>query len=96
MGQNVIIFWLFEGPWGPFNDQTGPILLPSYPSTHIYICTCKIRKKSDKNFLNSNPKYEKKKKKMGGPGGPYVETKVTKFSGQYDLITDIRYNKGNK
>ena len=22
---------------GPFNDQTGPILFPSYPSTHIYV-----------------------------------------------------------
>ena len=25
------------GPWGPFNDQTGHILFPSYPSTHIYV-----------------------------------------------------------
>ena len=30
-------FWLFEGPWGPFNDQTGLILFASYPSTHIYV-----------------------------------------------------------
>ena len=35
--QKCIFFWLFEGPWGPFNDQTGPILFPSYPSTHIYV-----------------------------------------------------------
>ena len=26
-----------RGPGGPFTDQTGPIVFPSYPSTYIYI-----------------------------------------------------------
>ena len=38
MGQNVnkmyIYFW---DPEWVFNDQTGPILLSSYPPTHIYV-----------------------------------------------------------
>ena len=28
-------FWLFGGPGWPINNQTGPILLPSYPLTYI-------------------------------------------------------------
>ena len=32
------IFWgYFGGPERVFNDQTGPILLSSYPLTHIYV-----------------------------------------------------------
>ena len=32
------IFWGYlGGPEGVFNDQTGPILLSSYPLTHIYV-----------------------------------------------------------
>ena len=27
----------FGSPEGVFNDQTGPILLSSYPLTHIYV-----------------------------------------------------------
>ena len=40
MDQNVgffTYFWPFEGPGVVFNDQTGPILLSSYPLTHIYV-----------------------------------------------------------
>ena len=40
MGQNVkkIKNWgYFGGPEGVFNDQTKPILLSSYPLTHIYV-----------------------------------------------------------
>ena len=40
MGQNVKknLFWgYFGGPEGVFNDQTGHILLSSYPLTHIYV-----------------------------------------------------------
>ena len=33
-GPKPFYLWLFEGP---FNDQTGPILLSSYPLTHIYV-----------------------------------------------------------
>ena len=28
-------------------------------SSHPYLCTCEIRKQSDKTFLSLNPKYEK-------------------------------------
>ena len=31
------IFGYLGGPEGVFNDQTGPILLSSYPLTHIYV-----------------------------------------------------------
>ena len=40
MGQNVkkiYILGVFWGPEGFFNDQTKPILLSSYPLTHIYV-----------------------------------------------------------
>ena len=40
MGQNVkkmYILGVFWGPEGVFNDQTKPILLSSYPLTHIYV-----------------------------------------------------------
>ena len=62
MSQNVKQIYIL-GYWGSiqgvFNDQTGPILLSSYPLTHIYIvCTCQIRKQSDKKFLSLNPKYD--------------------------------------
>ena len=64
MGQNVkklYIFGYLSGPGGGFNDQTGPILLSSYPPAHIYVHVKQgsIRT-SEKNFLSSNPIYEKK------------------------------------
>ena len=34
------------------NNQTGPILLPSYPLTYINLHTYKIWKQSDKDFLS--------------------------------------------
>ena len=40
MSQNVkkmYILGYLGGPEGVFNDQTGPILLSSYPLTHIYV-----------------------------------------------------------
>ena len=40
MGQNVkqmYILGYLGGPEGVFNDRTGPILLSSYPLTHIYV-----------------------------------------------------------
>ena len=55
-------------------------------SSHSYLCACKIRKQSDKNFLSSYPKYENKNHCFifGGPRhvDPYVKPKVTKFAGQ--------------
>ena len=39
MSQNVKKYILGDlgGPEGVFNDQTGPILLSSYPLTHIHV-----------------------------------------------------------
>ena len=39
------------GPGWPINNQTGPILLPSYPLTYINL-HIKIWKQSDKDFLS--------------------------------------------
>ena len=71
------IFWgYFGGPEGVFNDQTRPILLSSYPLTHI--CTYEIGKQSDKKFLSLTPKYEKiiLFSYLGGPGGALRQTQV--------------------
>ena len=35
--ENINIFGYLGGPEGVFNGQTGPILLSSYPITHIYV-----------------------------------------------------------
>ena len=35
MNKNVHLL-PFRGPWGTFNDHTGPILLSRYPRTHSY------------------------------------------------------------
>ena len=40
MSQNVKQIYILGhlgGPEGVFNDRTGPILLSSYPLTHIYV-----------------------------------------------------------
>ena len=40
MSQNVKTIYILGnlgGPEGVFNDQTGPILLSSYPLTHIHV-----------------------------------------------------------
>ena len=61
MSQNVKINYILGylgGPEGVFNGQTGPILLSSYPLTHIHVHV--IRKQSDTIFLSLNPKYENK------------------------------------
>ena len=78
-------FWLLEGPWGPFNDQTGTILFPSYPSTHIYVHveTLYVQiQKYEQNiilFILGGP---------GGGGGAYVKPKVTVFFlWKYDIMT---------
>ena len=66
MDKNVKKIIYFGGPEGVFNDHTGPILLSSYTLTHL--CTCEIRKQSDKKLLSLNPKYEINHI-WGGPGG---------------------------
>ena len=35
--KNIYILGYLGVPEGVFNDQTGPILLSSYPLTHIYV-----------------------------------------------------------
>ena len=37
MLKKIYILGYLGGPEGVFNDQTGPILLSSYPLTHIYV-----------------------------------------------------------
>ena len=37
MWQKNIFLGYFGGPEGVFNDQIKPILLSSYPLTHIYV-----------------------------------------------------------
>ena len=57
-----------------FNYRTA--YLPFQLSSHPYLCTCKIKKQSNKKFFNLNPKYEEKTLFFifGGPGGgDYVE-----------------------
>ena len=76
MGQNVtgnliFFFLLFEGPWGPSMIRLCLSCFPANPPPPPpYLCTCEIRKQSDKNFLSSNPKYEKNIIYLRGPGWP--------------------------
>ena len=63
---------------GFINTSNGTILQYTgcQLSSHPYLCTCGIRKQSDKNFLSLNPKYEKiiLYSYLGGVlGEPYVE-----------------------
>ena len=37
MWKKCLFFLVIWGALGAFNDQTGPILLSSYPSTHINV-----------------------------------------------------------
>ena len=70
------IFWgYFGGPEGVFNDQTN---LSCFPAILSYLCTCEIRKQSDKTFLSLNPKYEKIIKNFifGGSWGALRRTQV--------------------
>ena len=68
MSQNVKYVHMLGylgGPEGVFNDITGAYLAFQL-SSQPYLCTCQIRKQSDKNFLSLNPKYENKY--MSNPG----------------------------
>ena len=84
MSQNVkknVYFGLFRGPWGGLQWSDWSYLAFQL-SSHPYLCTCQIRKESDKKFL----RYEKFKPKiwkkytffsyLGGPGGPLRQTQV--------------------
>ena len=88
--QNVqinVYFGLFRGPLGGLQWSDWPYLAFQL-SSHPYPCTCQIRKQSEKKFLSLNPKYEKIYGLFfifGGLGGPYIEPRWTKFSGQQAL-----------
>ena len=61
MGQNVnkiYILGLFWGPWEGLQLSEWAYLAFQL-SSHPYLCTCEIRKQSDKKFLSLNPKYDK-------------------------------------
>ena len=61
MGQNVKkknILGLFWGPWEGLQWSDWAYLAFQL-SSHPYLCTCEIRKQSDKKFLSLNQKYEK-------------------------------------
>ena len=86
MGQNVkkmyTIFDYLRGPGGPSMIRLDPSA--SQLSFHPYLCTCKIRKQSDRNFLSSNPKYEKNICFLylgGGGGGLMLNPRLPNFQG---------------
>ena len=62
MGQNVKKKVYFGGVLGALRGSSMIRLtyLAFQLSSHPYLCTCEIRKQSDKTFLSLNPKYEKK------------------------------------
>ena len=84
----MFFFCYLMGPVGPFNDQTGPILFPSYPSTHIYVHV-KTEAIWQKLFMFKSKIWTKYHSFhiWGVLGGPYVKTKVTNFVWKYDLLT---------
>ena len=60
MSQNVnkiYILGLFWGPWGGLQWSDWAYLAFQL-SSHPCLCTCELRKQSDKQFLSLNPKYE--------------------------------------
>ena len=62
MSQNVVfldILGYLGSHEGVFNDRTGPILLSSYPLTHIYVHVKLGNNLILKKFLGLNPKYDK-------------------------------------
>ena len=91
MGQNVKNKLYFGGILGALRGSSMIRLnLSCFPAIHSppYLCTCEIRKQSDKTFLSLNPKYEKIILFFhiwggpGGGGGPYVEPRWTKITEQ--------------
>ena len=62
---------LFEGPLGGGPSVIRLNLFCFQLSSHPCICTCEIRRQSDKNLLSSNPKYKNKNNYFvfEGPGG---------------------------
>ena len=88
------------------NELRTPPSRPSYLafqlSSHPYLCTCQIRKQSDKKFLSLNPTYEKKYTFFhiwGVLGGPLITSNPgeRKFQGSKTSSQSRHmYNKGTK
>ena len=105
MGQNVKknILGLFWGPWESL-QWSDWAYLDFQLSSHPYLCTCEIRKQSDKKCLSLNPKYEKKYilfSYLGGFWGPYIEPRWTKIFHQcHQMQTSSQWrhmnNKGKQ
>ena len=69
---------------GGINDLAFQLFYLAFQlSSHPYLCTCEIRKQSDKNFFSSNQKYETNIIYFifggGGPGGPLRQTQGYQF-----------------
>ena len=83
MSQNVkknVYFGIFRGPWGGLQWSDWAYLAFQL-SSHPYLCTCQIRKQSDKKFLSLNFKPKIWKNILffhiwGGPGGPLCRNQV--------------------
>ena len=72
------ILGLFWGPWGGLQWSDWAYLAFQL-SSHPYLCTCEIRKQSDKKLLNLKPKIWRKKilfSCLGGPGGALCRSQV--------------------
>ena len=54
----MFILGVFWGP-GEGLQRSDWAYLALQLSSHPYLCTCEIRKQSDKKFLSLNPKYDK-------------------------------------
>ena len=79
--QNVkqyVYFGLFWGPWGG-GQCSDCAYLAFQLSSHPYLCTCQIRKQSDKKSLLKKKYFFSY---LGGPGGPLRLTQVNEISGQ--------------
>ena len=75
--KNYILGYLGGPEGGSSMIRLGISCFPAI-SSHPYLCTCQIRKQSDKKFLSLNPKYEKIYFFFifGGHGGPLCRTQV--------------------
>ena len=68
--KNIYIYISICGTWGPFNNHSGSILLLSSPFTNINL------------HVTNPPKYEFCSC-LGGPGGPFADTR-------YQSVSELR------
>ena len=74
--QNCIFLGIWEALGGPSMNRQGRAYPAFQLSSHPYLCTCEIRKQSDKNFIKFKSKIWNKISyffhiwgDLGGPGG---------------------------